>query len=300
MARMPKTGNITSPYGMRKHPITGVTKMHNGVDIGGTGTIVAPVGLTITHKGQNLDKQVGYGYWIRGRDANGKYHMFAHMQAPSNLYPGNQIPEGAVIGQAGQTGGATGNHLHWGVSSGVEAGWENPIAYLNSLSSSPAPSNPSDPDTIDRVAREVIAGKWGNGNDRKRRLEAAGYNYGVVQARVNSILSGASPAPAVDVDTLAREVIAGKWGNGDDRKKRLQAAGHDYAAVQARVNAILVQSAPAPSQSRTYTVKKGDSLYEIAQRNGVKGGWQALYNANRKVIGPNPNLIRVGQVLTLP
>lgn len=41
------------------------------------------------------------------------------------------------------------------------------------------------------------------------------------------------------VDTLAREVIQGKWGNGEDRKQRLTAAGYDYNAVQKRVNEIL-------------------------------------------------------------
>lgn len=41
------------------------------------------------------------------------------------------------------------------------------------------------------------------------------------------------------VDELAREVIAGKWGNGIDRKNRLTAAGHDYSAVQKRVNEML-------------------------------------------------------------
>lgn len=41
------------------------------------------------------------------------------------------------------------------------------------------------------------------------------------------------------VDQVAREVIQGKWGNGAERKKRLKAAGYDYAAVQARVNALL-------------------------------------------------------------
>ena len=41
------------------------------------------------------------------------------------------------------------------------------------------------------------------------------------------------------IDTLAREVIQGKWGNGDERKKRLTAAGYDYNAVQKRVNEIL-------------------------------------------------------------
>lgn len=41
------------------------------------------------------------------------------------------------------------------------------------------------------------------------------------------------------VDTLAREVIAGKWGNGEDRKKRLTTAGYDYNAVQRRVNELM-------------------------------------------------------------
>ena len=43
--------------------------------------------------------------------------------------------------------------------------------------------------TIDTVAREVIAGKWGNGEDRKARLTAAGYDYGAVQARVNQLMA---------------------------------------------------------------------------------------------------------------
>ena len=41
------------------------------------------------------------------------------------------------------------------------------------------------------------------------------------------------------VDTLAREVLSGKWGNGAERKKRLTAAGYDYAKVQKRVNELL-------------------------------------------------------------
>lgn len=97
----------------------------------------------------------------------------------------------------------------------------------------PAPTKKS----IDEIAREVIAGKWGNGSDRKNRLIKAGYNYDDVQARVNEILS---PSPAKkSVDELAREVIRGEWGNGHDRKVRLTQAGYDYNAVQARVNEIL-------------------------------------------------------------
>ena len=49
--------------------------------------------------------------------------------------------------------------------------------------------------TLDQVAEEVIAGKWGTGTARKKALEAAGYNYAEVQAIVNAKLKGPSKTP---------------------------------------------------------------------------------------------------------
>lgn len=89
--------------------------------------------------------------------------------------------------------------------------------------------------TVDELAREVLDGKWGNGDERKKRLTIAGYDYYAVQKRVNEILY----APKKSVDEIARKVIHGDWGNGEERKKRLTAAGYDYSAVQKRVNEIL-------------------------------------------------------------
>lgn len=76
--------------------------------------------------------------------------------------------------------------------------------------------------------------------------------------------------PAKSVDEVAREVIRGEWGNGSDRRQRLEAAGYDYNAVQDRVNAILtgdapeqptpaepVEPAPEPEQPAT------DKLYRV-------------------------------------
>ena len=93
--------------------------------------------------------------------------------------------------------------------------------------------------SIDELAREVIKGLWGNGFDRKNKLTSAGYNYDAVQNRVNEILDGGKATPSKSIDTLAKEVIRGDWGNGADRKKRLTAAGYNYDAVQKRVNQIL-------------------------------------------------------------
>lgn len=90
---------------------------------------------------------------------------------------------------------------------------------------------------IDEVAKEVIKGEWGNGEDRKARLTQAGYDYNAVQARVNEILN---PQPRrKSIDEIANEVIAGKWGNNPERKRRLESAGYDYNAVQKRVNQLM-------------------------------------------------------------
>lgn len=92
--------------------------------------------------------------------------------------------------------------------------------------------------TVDEIAKEVIDGKWGVGEDRKKRLKAAGYDAAVVQKRVNEILAG-SKTTKKSVTEIAKEVIEGKWGNGDDRVKRLTAAGYDAKAVQKEVNKLL-------------------------------------------------------------
>ena len=59
-------------------------------------------------------------------------------------------------------------------------------------------------------------------------------------------------------------------------------------------------TAAAPSPSTRYVVQDGDTLSSIAARFAVRGGWPALYAANRPVIGPDPNVIHSGTVLVLP
>lgn len=87
--------------------------------------------------------------------------------------------------------------------------------------------------SVAELAQEVIDGDWSNGDDRKQRLTAAGYDYSAVQAKVNELLGSSS---TVDIDALARAVIRGDYGNGEERKAKL---GSNYAAVQARVNELL-------------------------------------------------------------
>lgn len=88
------------------------------------------------------------------------------------------------------------------------------------------------------IAQEVINGAWGNGDDRKNRLIAAGYDYNTIQSIVNQKLGAGSSSNSnkKSNETIANEVIRGEWGNGQDRKNKLQAAGYDYNAIQAIVN----------------------------------------------------------------
>lgn len=102
-----------------------------------------------------------------------------------------------------------------------------------------------------------------------------------------------TPTPTKTNEQLAAEVWAGVWGNGQDRIDRLTKAGYDAAAVQAIVN-----KTAGPASPRRYTVRAGDNLSSIAAKYGIE--WRAIYNANRSVIGDNPNVIHVGAVLTIP
>lgn len=77
---------------------------------------------------------------------------------------------------------------------------------------------------------------WGNGEDRKNRLTQAGYDYNAIQSIVNQKLGSKPVSNKKSNETIADEVIKGLWGNGADRKARLQAAGYNYNDIQAIVN----------------------------------------------------------------
>ena len=80
-----------------------------------------------------------------------------------------------------------------------------------------------------------------------------------------------APTPArKSVDEIAREVLSGSWGNGDDRKNRLAAAGYSFDAVQARVNELM--GAHSQPQVIYYTVRSGDTLSAIARKYGTSVG----------------------------
>lgn len=85
---------------------------------------------------------------------------------------------------------------------------------------------------------------WGDARSQKgafRRLDNAKrcadrFGYTVYDENGGTVYS---PSSRKTIDQLAREVIRGNWGNGDERRRRLTQAGYDYYAVQKRVNQLL-------------------------------------------------------------
>jgi nucleoid-associated protein YgaU len=92
-----------------------------------------------------------------------------------------------------------------------------------------------------------------------------------------------------------------------DRKQPPPKKKADFSNVQSGKSttapppAAPPQPAPPPKVARTHTVVSGDSLSKIAKKYlGNANRWNELYEANRAVVGDNPNLIKPGQVLTIP
>lgn len=97
------------------------------------------------------------------------------------------------------------------------------------------------------------------------------------------------PKKKKSVTDIAKEIVAGKgsWGNGEIRRQKVTKAGYDYNKVQSEVNKLL-----GYGKSKTYTVKRGDTLYGIARSK--KTTVERLVKLNNI---KNPNLIHPGAKL---
>lgn len=122
------------------------------------------------------------------------------------------------------------------------------------------------------VARRVLAGQ-GPG-----AWPVCGPRAGLTQAS-----GGATSAPL--------PAVAGQ--DGQPRRK------HVRKHVRKASHKPVHKTSPKPAGNPSYQVQPGDTLIKIARRLGIEGGWATVFQANHGQIG-NPNLIRVGQILSLP
>lgn len=103
---------MSSGFGLRRHPVLGVTMMHEGIDF------AAPTGTPIRAAAAGVvaaaGYEAGYGSFVRLRHDHRLETVYGHMSRIA-VVPGETVPAGNVIGYVGSTGLATGPHLHFEV-----------------------------------------------------------------------------------------------------------------------------------------------------------------------------------------
>ena len=105
---------LSSPFGMRKHPIDGFNKMHRGTDF------AAPMGTPIMASGDGVVKKAGWcgggGNCVKIRHNSTYQTIYAHMSKfARGIKSGVRVKQGQTIGYVGSTGKSTGPHLHYEV-----------------------------------------------------------------------------------------------------------------------------------------------------------------------------------------
>lgn len=145
------TVNARSPYGPRKHPITGKQTFHHGVDVAmPVGTpLTSPADGVIVHTGNSTSG----GFTLIVRHEGDLHTVYYHLQKPSHRRRGDKVTTGDVIAYSGNTGASTGPHLHFEVRNSRKWGdTTDPMPYLVKPSVSievvdePEPPRPSKPE----------------------------------------------------------------------------------------------------------------------------------------------------------
>lgn len=117
---------ITSPYGMRIHPVYGYPKMHTGVDL------AAPYNTPIYASRAGVVVWAGWGstggWWVKVDHGDGFATTYLHMTRYI-VKIGDFVEAGQVLGYMGSTGVSTGSHLHFGVMK--DGKWVDPLKYID-------------------------------------------------------------------------------------------------------------------------------------------------------------------------
>lgn len=116
---------LTSPFGMRTHPITGEYKMHNGIDMAaaeGTPIYAAKGGQVSIAAYSNTA-----GFYVQIDHGDGYRSVYMHM-TQYKVSAGQYVAQGQLIGYVGNTGQSKGNHLHFGIS--LNGSYVNPMEYI--------------------------------------------------------------------------------------------------------------------------------------------------------------------------
>lgn len=204
------------------------------------------------------------------------------------------------------------------------ASWSDALAYLRSkgVDTSGFPQGAGHQAYKATKAQQILAGEallalqgpgaWTCNAKVGYPLQSSGANASMFKGGVNPLASTpvpTTPKPSTPTPSTSGNkytVKAGDTLSGIAALKKV--AGGWQVLYKANVSVIgsnpnlikpgQVLSVPQPTVK--YTVVKGDTLTKIAAKYKVSGGWKSVYDANKSVIGSNPNLIKPGQVLTIP
>ena len=116
---------VSSPYGPRKHPVTGKYRMHHGIDLAGTwqeNISVSADGIVVF-----AGYHGSFGKVVRIKHNYGIMTTYGHL-AKISVRSGDIVNEGQVIGKMGRTGKVKGAHLHYEIS--VNGKSQNPATYI--------------------------------------------------------------------------------------------------------------------------------------------------------------------------
>lgn len=186
-----------------------------------------------------------------------------HDNDVSNLKVGQIIKQGEIYYHPGTKGQVTGSHIHMAVGKGkyIANGW-----YKNKYGHW-CINNQYDITKALFIHKDV-------------KQTSSMYKWIIATAEVN----------LKSIESIAQEVINGKWGNGTDRKNKLTKAGYNYQEVQNKVNELLNNK----NKSIYYIVKKGDTLSAIAKKYNT-----SVENLVKLNNIKNKNIININQKLKI-
>lgn len=146
---------MTSPYGIRVHPITGETSMHNGIDYGGSLNDPLYAVKSGTVRFASFDSSLG-NFTVIEHDDDGLFSGYAHANTLKTTV-GQHVSRGTIIALMGTTGDSTGVHLHFTISDGTEfpyGKWQDPTPYL-------AGATGSTPLTLSSFVHSLVSNEFG-------------------------------------------------------------------------------------------------------------------------------------------
>jgi len=129
--KLGKNFKITSPMGMRIHPVTKEKKHHNGSDVWAG---IEPCWIEAPYDGKVLEARKstaaggGFGNYVKLlHNINGKWYttLYAHMADGLKVKAGQKLEAGTILGKMASTGMSTGKHLHWELKEGKDHAWNN-------------------------------------------------------------------------------------------------------------------------------------------------------------------------------